>query len=728
MKKIYLTTVAFLVLVFSSTNLYSQLLPDDDLRDENLGCNSNNYTVTEVFLSGSSTDSTVPVPSCNAGEQVTAYVWANYTSNSNSTVYAFTIFADLILNHQDESSDTIFYQHCVGDLPSANGGVINNVMIDTINWTCGDEIIFSNATLGWVTNSTTCAVVDLEDFNKAQCDNVGDILVDAPLIANYIYDVNCSAEFSIDFTSTTTGGLIRNPNDPIDVLIPNPYQYTWDWGHNGVGTGPVEGPSSFLPSDAIFNHQFPNAGDYEVTLTVTDGDAPVNSSTVVHTVTVILPVSGNAIVTTPITCTGSTATVTITGSDGLAPYNYSFNSENNSTGIFINVSAGNNQPYTITDANGCVYNGLIDVLNGDTTPPTASNPAAINIQCIGDIPDPDINIIIGEEDNSGNIPIVAWVSDSSDGLSCPETITRTYSVTDACDNQILVTQSIIINDDTNPTASNPAAIPVQCIGDVPAQDISVVTDASDNCPIAPVVAWVSDSSDGLSCPETITRTYSVTDACDNQILVTQSIIINDTIAPDITSCNLNPNTTSTCSDTSANEAIADQWNLDNIAALEACATDNCDIDLMINSNYNFANLNQVCGPCGTLSVVYDVLDDCGNNSPITLNLSFNDNTPPDLTTCTVASESLECSGTDNQAIADQWNLDNIAALEACATDDTNITVTSDYLYINLSSTCGQGGTIPVTYTVTDECGGVATRNVVLTLEDTTPPDLSGSVQ
>ena len=380
--------------------------------------------------------------------------------------------------------------------------------------------------------------------------------------------------------------------------------------------------------------------------------------------------------------------------------------------------------YSVTDA--CNNQILVTqaIIINDTTNPTASNPAAIPVQCIGDVPAQDISVVTDANDNCPIAPVVAWVSDSSDGLSCPETITRTYSVTDACNNQILVTQAIIINDTTNPTASNPAAIPVQCIGDVPAQDISVVTDANDNCPIAPVVAWVSDSSDGLSCPETITRTYSVTDACNNQILVTQAIIINDTTAPDITSCNLNLNTPSTC-DAATNESIADQWNLDNIAALQACATDNCDTDLTINSNYDFVNLNQECGPCGTLSVTYNVLDDCGNNSPITLNLSFNDNTPPDLTNCSVGNETLECDGTNNEAIADQWNLDNIAALEACAEDDTDITVTSNYAFVNLNTTCGLGGVIPVLYTITDECGGAAILNVTLTLEDTTPPDLSG---
>ena len=60
-------------------------------------------------------------------------------------------------------------------------------------------------------------------------------------------------------------------------------------------------------------------------------------------------------------------------------------------------------------------------------------------------------------------------------------ITRTYSVTDDCGNQILVTQPITVLDDIDPTASNPAPVTVQCIADVPASDITVVTDEADNC-------------------------------------------------------------------------------------------------------------------------------------------------------------------------------------------------------------------------------------------------------
>ena len=54
----------------------------------------------------------------------------------------------------------------------------------------------------------------------------------------------------------------------------------------------------------------------------------------------------------------------------------------------------------------------------------------------------------------------------------------------------------------------------------------------DNCTVNPVVAFVSDVSDGNLCPETITRTYSVTDDCGNETLVTQTIEIGGASVPD----------------------------------------------------------------------------------------------------------------------------------------------------------------------------------------------------
>lgn len=78
-------------------------------------------------------------------------------------------------------------------------------------------------------------------------------------------------------------------------------------------------------------------------------------------------------------------------------------------------------------------------------------------------------MITDEADNCPGGIVVAFVNDVSDGNTCPETITRTYSVTDACGNSILVTQTISVDDDVLPTASDPAPLTATCIGDVPAR-------------------------------------------------------------------------------------------------------------------------------------------------------------------------------------------------------------------------------------------------------------------
>ena len=127
----------------------------------------------------------------------------------------------------------------------------------------------------------------------------------------------------------------------------------------------------------------------------------------------------------------------------------------------------------------------------DNTPPTASNPAAINIaDCNAALPAPDVTVVTDEADNCTGAITVAFVSDGAPGLvGCTETTVRTYSVTDACGNSINVTQNLIRTvDNTPPTASNPAAINIAgCNAALPPPDPSVVTDEADNCGI-PVVA------------------------------------------------------------------------------------------------------------------------------------------------------------------------------------------------------------------------------------------------
>ena len=202
--------------------------------------------------------------------------------------------------------------------------------------------------------------------------------------------------------------------------------------------------------------------------------------------------------------------------------------------------------FTAQDSCDTVDSDTQSILITDSIPPAASNPPSISIECIDDLPQPDITVVIDEADNCST-PTVTFVSDASDGLTCPETITRTYSVTDECDNSISITQTITINDTTPPTSNSLQPITgIECIDDIPQPDISLLDTIADNCSV-PNVTFISDVSNNQTCPETITRTYRVTDECDNYIDVPQTIIIQDTTGPELISP-LTPSISVSCND------------------------------------------------------------------------------------------------------------------------------------------------------------------------------------
>ena len=128
---------------------------------------------------------------------------------------------------------------------------------------------------------------------------------------------------------------------------------------------------------------------------------------------------------------------------------------------------------------------------------------------------------------------VSQIAGLPPGSSFPIGVTtNTFEVADASGNTAIYSFNVTVLDDENPAASDPAPITVQCATDIPSPDPLVVTDAADNCTADPAVEFVSDTSDGNSNPETITRTYSVTDDAGNSIDVEQTITVLGG-APDI---------------------------------------------------------------------------------------------------------------------------------------------------------------------------------------------------
>ena len=266
--------------------------------------------------------------------------------------------------------------------------------------------------------------------------------------------------------------------------------------------------------------------------------------------------------------------------------------------VTLPITSNTTITWTYTDASGNASTQTQDVVLSDLVVPTASNPADSTYECIGDAVI-DVAVVTDESDNCSTTT-VAFVSDVSDGQTCPETITRTYSVTDGSGNSIDVIHTIIIQDVSAPTASNPISLNVQCIGDVPAPVTGWVSDEADNCS-SPVVAFVGDVSDGLTCPETITRTFSVTDDCGNQTTVEQLIVVLDIEAP-TADLPVLPELTGNC----------------DITPTTATASDNCDASINGTPDVAFP-----ITAIGTTTVTWTYTDACGNASTQTQDVIIN---------------------------------------------------------------------------------------------------------
>ncbi|HIC30343.1 MAG TPA: hypothetical protein EYO76_00340, partial [Flavobacteriaceae bacterium] len=405
------------------------------------------------------------------------------------------------------------------------------------------------------------------------------------------------------------------------------------------------------------------------------------------------------------------------------------------TGTYTNT-------WSFTDACGNTidnYTQIITII--DTTPPIFTAPVDIEIfvdnNCNYDASLSVTGDVIDESDNCSTHPEATY-SDSISNGTCEGSyvITRTWSLVDDCGNAAAdQIQTITVTDNSAPDLSSCTSVAdttIQCNGtdsntlasNWNTNNINELeTCSQDNCSTNVTVTSDFDFNNFVStCGSngSILVNYTVSDDCGNSSSTTATLTIEDTTAPDLSTCSItDTNVECTASD---NQTIADQWNADNMAALQACATDSCSSAITVTSNYDYNNLNTICGPCGNITVTYTVTDDCGNNSSVSATLSFGDATGPDLSACSVTDQSLECDGTNNQTIADTWNNDNIAALQACA-NDISVVITSDYNFNNFDSSavCGLGGTLPVTYTATDACGNETTHTSTLTIEDTTAP-------
>ena len=395
--------------------------------------------------------------------------------------------------------------------------------------------------------------------------------------------------------------------------------------------------------------------------------------------------------------------------------------------------------WTITDAcgNSTVCNQTINV--DDTVSPLISGcavPRTIEGCSTAAITGPAYSVISATSSesvfenvtNQGNATDACGITnvtyiDVATG-TCPTVVTRTWTITDACGNTSTCNQTITVDDTVSPLITtcpstrniegcSTAAITGPTYSTVTASSIESVFEngvnqgnTSDLCGVT-AVTYIDVASG--SCPIIVTRTWTVSDACGNTTTCVQTINVDDTVSPSITTCPVTRNiegcNTSAITDPafSSTSATASESVFENATNL-GITSDECGI----------ASVNYIDVANGSCPIVvtrtWTIGDACGNVTTCTQTINVDDTTSPVLT-CP-ANVTIECtavtlpSNTGSETVSDNCDASPVV---------TYADVTAE------SGTCPQEYSITRTWTATDVCGNSSTCIQEITIDDSLPP-------
>ncbi len=289
------------------------------------------------------------------------------------------------------------------------------------------------------------------------------------------------------------------------------------------------------------------------------------------------------------------------------------------------------------------------------------------------------------------IVIVGTVTNTP-ATPCPVqfSATRTWRATDSCGNSSLCSQTIEVVDTSAPELVCASDKVVQCglpwsFSPPFALDICDGTNVT-----VTIVSTVTNAQCGMTY--TATRTWRAADRCGNSAVCSQSILVVDTVPPEIT-----------CAPSRILEC-GTPWNFTPPAANDVC--DGTNVVIAIVSTIT----NNTCGRTFSATRTWSATDRCGNRSLCSQTISTVDTMPPVITCAN--DRLLEC-GTP-------WNFGAPSANDVC--DGTNVTITIVSTVTN--QLCGRTLSATRIWRAADQCGNNASCSQTITLVDTTPPNLT----
>jgi hypothetical protein len=299
-------------------------------------------------------------------------------------------------------------------------------------------------------------------------------------------------------------------------------------------------------------------------------------------------------------------------------------------------------------------------------------------------------------DNCDTSVPVNYAERRADG-NCPYnyTLTRTWTAIDDCRNQIQHVQVITVHDTTNPRFVE--ALPVDATVECSAVPGPAALTATDNCDTSVPVDYAERRADG-SCPAsyTLTRTWTATDDCRNQVQHVQVITVRDTVAPVITCPG---DVTIECTESTEPGRTG-----------SATAVDACDASATI--THSDSREDGACPQSYDIVRRWTATDDCGNSASCTQRIRVRDTVAPVITSCPSDTQ-VQCRGD-----VPNPNAGAVIAHDNCDPD----------VYVYWDGDRSDGNTCPEiitrTYVAEDECGNRASCTQQIRVYDTIPPMIS----
>ena len=358
--------------------------------------------------------------------------------------------------------------------------------------------------------------------------------------------------------------------------------------------------------------------------------------------------------------------------------------------------------WTVSDVNGLSATCSQIAFVTDSQSPVMNCPTSVTVSCINEVPAPYSSLeeyinaggTVADNDGIDNSSF-SLSSQTSNGGTCPEVITRIYTVSDVNHNFGACSQSIIVDDKTAPVFANfPADITVQCTN-VPSNAV-IGTDvtATDNCDPSVTITFENEQRTDGTCAGTytLTRTWKAADICGNNTIKSQTIQVQDVAAPIISA--LPSETTINCP---ASPVFA-----------LATAIDDCGSDFKL--AFEDVTTQEACSGSYSITRTWTATDSCGNTSKASQTIKVQDVTAP-VIAALPAETTINCPAIPEFAVA-------------TATDECGIDITLIFADITTPGACAGSYSVTRTWTATDACGNASVASQTINVQDNTAPMIS----